>query len=63
MTGETLKALKGRIRIKAWQKQDDGTEVLIKDNTFDNMIVNVGKDSILRKLGGCGLTVVEQQEV
>lgn len=56
MTSERLKALKGRIRIKAWQKQPDGTEVLIKDKTFDNLIVNTGKDSILRQLGGCGLT-------
>ena len=56
MASERLKALKGRVHIKAWQKLDDGSEVIIKDTTFDNMIVNVGKDSILRKLGGCGLT-------
>jgi hypothetical protein len=56
MTSERLKALKGRIHIKAWQKQEDGTEVVIKDTIFDNLIVNVGKDSILRSLGGCGLS-------
>jgi len=52
MAGEKLKALKGRVHIKAWKKQDDGTEVVIKDTVFDNLIVNTGKDSILRHLGG-----------
>lgn len=52
MTSERLKALKGRVHIKAWQKQPDGTEKVIKDTVFDNLIVNTGKDSILRQLGG-----------
>ena len=56
MASERLKALKGRVHIKAWQKLDDGSEVVIKDTTFDNLIVNTGKDSILRTLGGTGLT-------
>jgi len=56
MAEERLKALKGRVHIKAWQKNEDGTETVIKDDIFDNLIVNVGKDSILRALGGCGLT-------
>jgi hypothetical protein len=58
MTKERLKAMKGRIHIKAWQKQLDGSEKLIKDTTFDNLVVNVGKDSILRTLGAlsCGGT-------
>lgn len=56
MASERLKALKGRVHIKAWQKLDDGSEVVIKDTTFDNLIVNTGKDSILRTLGGCGIT-------
>jgi hypothetical protein len=58
MTEERLKALKGRVHIKAWQKQSDGSEKLIKDTIFDNLIVNVGKDSILRTLGNlsCGGT-------
>ena len=56
MASERLKALKGRVHIKAWQKLDDGSEVVIKDTTFDNLIVNTGKDSILRTLGGAGLT-------
>jgi|TARA_R110002124_G_scaffold46800_5_gene140058 hypothetical protein len=51
MATERLKAMKGRIRIKAWQKQSDGSEKLIKDTTFDNLVVNTGKDSILRTLG------------
>ena len=56
MANERLKALKGRVHIKAWQKLDDGSEVVIKDTTFDNLIVNTGKDSILRTLGGTGIT-------
>jgi hypothetical protein len=56
MAEERLKALKGRVRIKAWQLQDDGTEIVIKDDTFDNLIVNTGKDTILKRIGGAGLT-------
>lgn len=56
-----LKALKGRVRIRAWQKNplfpDDRTkDVLIYDRITDNLIVNVGKDSILKRLGGTGLS-------
>jgi len=47
-----FKLLKGTINIKAWEKKSDGTEELIKDKTFDNLIVNVGKKSILKYLGG-----------
>jgi len=55
-----LKALKGRIHIKAWQKDpkfpdDRSKDVVIKDDIFDNLIVCVGKDSILKHLGGCGI--------
>ena len=58
MTEERLKAMKGKVHIKAWQKQSDGSEKLIKDTTFDNLLVNTGKDSILRTLGAltCGGT-------
>ena len=61
MAEERLKALKGRVHIKAWQKNPDfpddrEQDILIKDTVFDNMIVNTGKDSILKRLGGCGLT-------
>jgi len=65
MAQERLKALKGRVHIKAWQMcsdhPDDRTkDILIKDDLFDNMIVNVGKDSILKRLGGCGLSCFGQ---
>lgn len=47
-----FKLLKGAIHIKAWEKNPDGTETLIKDTTFDNLIVNNGKKSILKTIGG-----------
>jgi hypothetical protein len=61
MAVERLKALKGRIHITAWQKcpnfpDDRSKDVVIKDETFDNLIVTVGKNSILRQLAGCGVT-------
>jgi hypothetical protein len=56
MVNEKIKALKGAVHIKAWQKLDDGTEVVIKDTTFSNLIVNTGKDTILKRLGGTGLS-------
>jgi hypothetical protein len=56
MAQERLKALKGRVHIKAWQLNPDGTETVIKDDTFDNLIVNTGKDSILRGMAGCGVS-------
>ena len=43
--------LNGHVRIRAWEKQDDGTELLVKDVTIKNLIVNSGKDSILKYLG------------
>jgi len=50
-----------KIHIKAWKKDPDNPDdrdkdILIKDDIFDNLIVNTGKDSILKRLGGCGLT-------
>ncbi len=48
--------LHGKVHITAWQRQPDGSEILIKDDTFDNIIVNVGKDTILKGLGGADLT-------
>jgi hypothetical protein len=61
MAIEKLKALKGRVHIKAWQKcpnfpDDRSKDIVVKDETFDNLIVNVGKDSMLRQLAGCGIT-------
>lgn len=60
MAKERLKALKGRVHIKAWEKDPDypddrSKDIVIKDDTFDNLVVNTGKDSILRTLGGTGL--------
>lgn len=48
--------LKGRIHIKAWQKNDFyknaiGSEYVSENRIFDNLIVDVGKDTILRYLG------------
>ena len=34
-------ALKGRVHIKAWEKQSDGTEKVVKDVTFNNLIVSL----------------------
>ena len=39
------------MRIRAWEKQSDGTEKLVKDDTIKNLIVDVGKDSIMKRLG------------
>jgi len=60
MAAERLKAMKGRVHIKAWEKNpefpDDRTkDILIKDDVFCNLIVNTGKDSILRGMAGCGV--------
>jgi len=53
---DEIKPLHGRVHITAWKKTPDGGEELIKDDTFDNLIVDVGKDSILKNLAGCGIT-------
>ena len=60
MVSIKIKSLKGKVRIKAWQKDpnfpdDRSKDILIKDDTFDNLIVDVGKDSILKHIGGCGI--------
>jgi len=48
--------LKGHIHIKAWEKCPLGiSEELIYENDFDNLIVNVGKDSILKYISGATL--------
>ena len=44
-------ALNGHLRIRAWEKQADGTEKLVKDDLIKNLIVDVGKDSIMKRLG------------
>ena len=50
MSNETI-ALKGKVHIKAWEKQPDGTEKVVKDDTFKNLMVTVGKDAILQYIG------------
>ena len=40
--------LNGYVHIKAWEKQADGSEKLIKDYTIKNLVVTVGKDAILK---------------
>ena len=43
-------ALNGHLRIRAWEKQADGTEKLIKDDLIKNLIVDVGKDAIMKRI-------------
>ena len=43
--------LNGHVHIKAWEKQPDGTEKVVKDDTFNNLMVTVGKDAILQYIG------------
>ena len=44
--------LNGHVRIRAWEKKPCGKEELIKDDTIKNLIVDEGKNSILKYLGG-----------
>jgi len=44
-------ALNGHLRIRAWEKQADGTEKLVKDDLIKNLIVDVGKDAVMKRLG------------
>jgi len=45
--------LKGRVHIRAWEKCPLGTsEELVYEKLFPNLIVNVGKDSILKYISG-----------
>ena len=47
----TIIPFNGHLRIRAWEKQADGTEKLIKDDTIKNLIVDVGKDAIMKRIG------------
>ena len=40
--------LNGHLTIKAWEKQADGTEKLVKDELIKNLIVDVGKDALMK---------------
>lgn len=46
----------GRIHVTVFQKNILGTEYVSEEKLFDNLLVNVGKDSIMKRLGGAGLT-------
>ena len=48
---DTLVPLNGHVRIRAWEKQDDGTEIEVYNKTIKNLIVNAGKHSILKYIG------------
>ena len=41
----------GHLRIKAWEKQPDGSEKLVKDTLIKNLIVDVGKDTVMKRIG------------
>jgi hypothetical protein len=44
-------SLNGHVKIQAWEKQDDGTEKEVFNKIIKNLVVDVGKDSILKYLG------------
>ena len=43
--------LNGHVRIRAWEKQPDGTEKEVYDKTIKNLVVDAGKVSILKYIG------------
>ena len=48
---DTLVPLNGHVRVRAWEKQPDGTEKEVYDKTIKNLIVDAGKHSILKYIG------------
>ena len=48
---DILVPLNGHVRVRAWEKQPDGTEKEVYDKTIKNLLVTVGKVSILKYLG------------
>ena len=48
---DILVPLNGHVRIRAWEKQDDGTEIEVYNKTIKNLIVDAGKQSILKYIG------------
>lgn len=48
---DILVPLNGHVRVRAWEKQPDGTEKEVYDKTIKNLIVDAGKVSILKYLG------------
>ena len=58
---EGAKPLHGSVHITAFKMCPDHPDckcmdIKIKDTTFDNLIVDVGKDTLLKRIGGTGLT-------
>ena len=43
--------LNGHVRVRAWEKQEDGSEIQVYDKTIKNLVVDAGKESILKYLG------------
>ena len=43
--------MNGHVHLKVYEKQADGSEKLISDTLNKNLVVNVGKDSILKYIG------------
>ena len=43
--------LNGHVRVRAWEKQPDGTEKEVYDKTIKNLVVDVGKETILKHIG------------
>ncbi len=43
--------LNGHVHIKVYEKQADGSEKLVRDTLNKNLVVNVGKGSILKYIG------------
>jgi len=48
---DILVPLNGHVRVRAWEKQEDGTEKQVYDKTIKNLIVDAGKHSILKYIG------------
>lgn len=48
---DILVPLNGHVRIRAWEKQADGTEIEVYNKTIKNLIVDAGKASILKYIG------------
>lgn len=48
--------LHGSVHMTVWEKTPCGGEKKIRDTTKHNLIVNVGKDTLLKRIGGASLT-------
>lgn len=46
-----LVPLNGHVRVRAWEKQPDGTEKEVYNKTIKNLIVTAGKQTILKYIG------------